>query len=240
MPPPGYLFIGWESENGFAGWADPWTFLMNESHTITAYCVPIPTFPDYTPTVSYHRDPVTRLAALGIIRGYEDGRFGPGDRTLRAQMAALIARGMFWDDQDHGNTFPDRCFPGGCIDDNLWRNIGTLYFYNVARGYADGMYDPTGQVLHAQVISFITRGMVTNGFWVQRPADPTLYGGILNGTGHESDVATFLHYTRGVGGIPDYPEGGGFAAWDTPSARVWFSRAEWIALDSYFGSGWVP
>ena len=34
----------------------------------------------------------TTLAALAIVRGYEDGCFGPSDTVLRAQIAALIAR----------------------------------------------------------------------------------------------------------------------------------------------------
>jgi hypothetical protein len=77
---------------------------------------------------------IRQLAARGVIRGYADGRFGPQDTTLRAQMAALIARAMGWDSQDDGNPFPDR----GNVDDDLWRNVGTLAFYDVARGYPDG------------------------------------------------------------------------------------------------------
>ena len=82
--------------------------------------------------------------------------------------------------------------------------------------------------------------MVLNGYWQQQPAIPGLYGGVLDGTGHESDVATYLYYTRSLGGVPDYPEGGGFPAWDRASSRAWFSRAEWRALDSYFSRNFIP
>ena len=38
-----------------------------------------------------YSEAVAELAARGYINGYGDGTFGPDDRTLRAQMAALIA-----------------------------------------------------------------------------------------------------------------------------------------------------
>lgn len=232
----GAVFIGWRSgtANTPKGWADPWTFQMNDDYTITAVCVPQPSFPDYAPSTPVKTDPIIRLAALGIIRGYQSGNFGPADTTLRAQMAALIARGMGWDAEEHGNFFPDR----GTIDDNLWRNVGTLYYYNVARGYSDGTYNPTGEVLYAQTISFIVRGMVTNGYWTQVPdSDPTLYPAVTVASGHRSDIATYVHY---AGALPDVPVGQPFSQWSQPSPRVWFSRAEWQALDSYFNHGFLP
>src|SRR5689334_24481640 len=57
--------------------------------------------------------------------GYGNGNFGPDDTTLRAQMAALIARAMGWDGEDHGNPFSD----DGGINPSLWRNVGTLAHY---------------------------------------------------------------------------------------------------------------
>jgi len=232
---PGALFVGWRSgaANTPKGWADPWTFPMNDDYTITAVCVPQPAFPDYTPLSPAKTDPIIRLAALGVVRGYEDARFGPGDTTLRAQMAALIARGVGWDQEDHGNFFPDR----GTVDANLWRNVGTLYYYNVARGYADGTYSPTGEVLYAQTISFIVRGMVTNGYWAQQPDDPALYPAVPAASGHRADIATYVHY---AGALPDKPRGVQFTTWNEPSPRAWFARAEWQALDSFFNHGFTP
>src|SRR3954452_22293870 len=108
----------------------------------------VPSFRDVATT-----DPafnaVTQLATRGIIKGCDQTTspplFCPIEHTLRAQMAALIARAMGWDTENHGNTFPDQCkAPGNCIDTDLWRNVGTLQFYGVAKGYPDGTYDPFG------------------------------------------------------------------------------------------------
>ena len=97
------------------------------------------------------------------------------------------------------------------MDDNLWRNVGTLAFHNVARGYkpetcasfgvAAPCYGPTDNVLYAQVISFITRGMVEKGYWQYQPDNAGLYPNILADSGHRVDIATYLHYVGGA--LPD-------------------------------------
>ena len=72
---------------------------------------------------------IDALVERGVIRGCDTAtnRFCPADPALRAQMAAMIARAMGWDGENHGNRFTDRCdATQGCIDDDLWRNVGTL------------------------------------------------------------------------------------------------------------------
>jgi uncharacterized protein YkwD len=167
---------------------------------------------------------VTTLAAIEIVRGYENGCFGPNDHVLRAQMAALIARAMVWDGEDRGNPFPDR----NGVDDALWRNVGTLAARGVAKGYQDGTFNPTGPVLHAQVISFIARGMVAKGRWQAQPDDPSLYPQVPASSGHRADIATYVAY---AGALPDRPTSGPLNDWNGPATRAWFARALWQALN---------
>jgi hypothetical protein len=167
-------------------------------------------------------------------------------------MAALIARAMGWTGAPDSNPFTDKCDPvnpANCVDDELWNRVAELANRNIARGYTDAptcapastpCYAPRDFVLHAQVLSFIARAMEDKGYWAAQPADPALYGGVLTGTGHEQDVATYLFYTQGQGGVPDYPAAGGFPAWDQPATRGWFARALWAALDSYWSVDRVP
>lgn len=49
---------------------------------------------------------IDRWSACGIVEGYDDGRFGPGDPLTRAQMAAILDRLFGWTEQGE-NTFPD-------------------------------------------------------------------------------------------------------------------------------------
>ena len=169
------------------------------------------------------------MSEHGIVKGYGDGTFGPDDHTLRAQMAAMIARAVGWDGEDHGNRFGDRCDSrGNCIDDALWRNIGTLAEHGVARGYGDGTYAPFNEVSQIQTISFITRAMVAAGRWTPvTDNDPTIYPNVTLASGHRLDLLTYVHY---AGAIPNQPPTAPWAAWDQPATRAWFAQALYQAV----------
>jgi hypothetical protein len=239
-PNTGAVFTGWFIDGRFDGWADQRDITMTADHAVVATFAAIPSFPDVLPADPAY-EAINQLAARRIIRGYQNGFFGPNDPTMRAQMAALIARAgpgnpqsgpgigpQTWDLENHGNSFPDQ----GFIDPDLWRNVGTLNFHNVARGYQDGTYRPTDSVLYAQVISFITRTMVAKGYWQEVTVDdPSLYPNISIATGHRFDVLTYYQYADAIPGTnPD----ANWDTWDQPATRAWFALALWQALDSYF------
>ncbi|MFN8541320.1 MAG: S-layer homology domain-containing protein [Thermomicrobiales bacterium] len=163
---------------------------------------------------------IRQLATRGVIKGYGDGRFGPNDPTLRAQMAALIARAMGWDLEDYGNNFIDRQM----VNDALWRNVGTLGHYQVAFGYDGSHFGPNDAVLRAQVISFITRGMVALGYWQFQQPNFDLYPNIPHDSGHQRDLATYVHY---VGAVPETTLGHDWVTWTGKASRAWFAQALW-------------
>ena len=168
---------------------------------------------------------ISELAARGVIQGYGDGTFGPADISLRAQMAALIVRAMGWSGETASNPFPDR----GPVDDELWSAVGILAARGVALGYEDGTYDPTGPVLHIQVVSFISRAMVERGYWTAATEDdPSIYPNVQVGASDRLDLVT---YVRNAGAVPDRPLGANWDDWNTPASRGWFARTLWQALD---------
>jgi plastocyanin len=204
-----------------------------------------PQFCDVTPSTLYY-DAIIDLASRGIIRGFDNPNgpgkcFGPDEHTLRAQMAALIARANGWDLEDHGNSFPDQCDPTGpydpnknCIDPALWLNVGTLNFHNVAHGVQDGTYNPRGNVLYVQVISFITRGMVQKGLWQQETVDDmTIYPNVTADSGHRLDLVTYVKHVGALPGAPLTTSGGApanWADWDKEAPRNWFAQVLFLAL----------
>ncbi|MGN6810606.1 MAG: S-layer homology domain-containing protein [Thermomicrobiales bacterium] len=197
-----------------------------------------PTTPNPTPAFSDlpANDPayqaVTALARRGVIRGYGNGQFGPADLVMRAQVAAIVARASSWDAENHGNDFADQ----GPIDADLWRNVGTLAFYDVARGYGDGAYRPTSPVLHIQVISLIARTMEARGLWLPQP-DRGDYANVPADSGARGDLATYVYY---AGAVVDRPVNQPWSDWNTPATRGWTARVFWQALTSYYGPAGVP
>lgn len=258
-PDASSVFIGWTLDGADAGWAVPLSVTMDGPHRLVANFVATPVFSDVPKTASVAKgDPaypssyaaITQLAARGVIRGYGDGTYVPLAKLFRAHQAALIGR-LLYPNEFAANPFSDKCLPNdprNCIDPELWNFAAVLNAHGIALGYSDAAtcspqpapcYDPRAVVTFAQGVSFITRTMVDKQYWAQQPIDPNLYGGVLNGTGHEQDFATYLHY---AGVPPDFPVSGHFtkAQLTAGSDRSWFARTLWKALDSYFGPAPAP
>ena len=172
---------------------------------------------------------IDQLYTRGVIKGYETTppTFGPGDRSVRAQMAALIGRAMGWS-AGGANPFTDRCSNGSCIDDELWGYVGALASRDVAKGYDPTTYAPFDNVLKQQVILFIARAKVAKGDWVKQPDNGRVYPGSAGSTSDHQDIVTYVFY---AGAPPDAP-----TTYDTAwgdytgeATRGWFARALWQA-----------
>lgn len=224
---PGYIFLGWTVNNTFAGLNRTLSLTMSADHIVVASFAPYQTFPD-VPDRSAYSVAVARLYALGVTRGYQDGRFGPNDTTARSQMAGFIARAMGWDAENHGTFFPDQ----QGADPNLWRNVGTLNHYGVAKGYTNGKFGPHDKVTQGQTIAFITRAMVAKGYWTLATVDdPSVYPTVPAASGFRLELVTFARY---AGDVPGYPRGGAWPTLDSPANRAWFAMALDLALSTDF------
>jgi alpha-tubulin suppressor-like RCC1 family protein len=202
-----------------------------------------PSFGDLAGLPADEANAITQLAARGIIKGCDQAAtpplFCPSDHTLRAQMAALIVRAVAWSAETPTNPFTDKCdTTGNCVDDELWNAVGVLAAKNVAKGYSDAAtcapaaapcYAARDDVLHAQVISFITRAMVQKGYWTQATTDNgSVYPNIPASSGHRLDFVTYTQYVGPVPGTTSANQS--FAEWNTPSTRAWFALALWQAI----------
>ncbi len=175
---------------------------------------PPPAFRD-VPDNGQEYEAITNLAARGIVRGYGDGTFGRADPMLRAQVAAMLARGMAWETETDANPFPDR----GPVDAELWRAVATLAHYGVAQGYADGTYDPTGPVLKIQVISLVTLAQFARGYWTAVPYNQRPYPNVPESSGARAVLAQFVAH---AGAVPDASDQlTDWDDWDQPADRAW-------------------
>jgi hypothetical protein len=256
-PNAGYTFVGWRVDGALRGWASPLQITLGVDRSVVAVFASTASFSDIDDGGGYVHA-IRELASRGYIRGYtpsacaargiDNPCFGPTDRVSRAEMAALIARATpsdlppgntivppacfvanSWDCEDWGNDFTDR----QGLDGNLWRNIGTLQHYNVANGYDNSVFGPYDRVSYAQTIAFITRAMVAKNYWQYRTYEAHPYEGVP--ATHETEVRTFYHYTRELGGILASPEN-----WNDKATRGWFARQLWQALNSYWRQDNVP
>ena len=104
-----------------------------------------------------HEADINALAAAGIVEGYDDGTYGPGDPVRRDQMASFLLR-------TH-DYISDNTLPAGtnAFDDDEPGNvheaaINALAAAGVIEGTATPrIYDPSGIVRRDQMASFLTR-----------------------------------------------------------------------------------
>ncbi|MGM0842264.1 MAG: S-layer homology domain-containing protein [Bacillota bacterium] len=87
----------------------------------------------------------------GIISGYGDNTFRPGETVTRGQMAMFIARAF--DIKDEA-LVP---FTDVSIQMNSYRAIRQIIAFGVTEGYADGSFQPRKQVTRAQFSAFLAR-----------------------------------------------------------------------------------
>ena len=99
----------------------------------------------------------------------------------------------------------------------------------MARGYTSTEFDPLTSVLNAQVISFVTRAMVTKGFWEQElTSNMSQYPNVPWESGHRLDIATYVKY---AGTIPDTASA--TAAWSNyaaPATRAFSAEVVYQTL----------
>jgi hypothetical protein len=212
---------------------------VTKNRAVVATFAPIQNFCDVSASTPYY-EAIVNFSARNVARGYGDGCFHPDDFVMRAQSAGFIARAFGLDTQHHGNSFPDRCDPAkptDCVDDELWNDVGVLAFYDIARGYQDLTYRPRANVLHAQVVSFVTRGFTELNYWpAATQDDPSIYPNVPGDSGHRLDLITYVNNTQATGGIPDRPANQDWPDWNTPATRGWFVEVLWRAYKAYWGA----
>ncbi len=174
-------------------------------------------FPD-VPTDAPYAEAVRQLVARGIVRGYADGRFGPEDPLLRAQTAVTIVRAMGLGGGTGARNFSDQ----GATDAESWAAVRLLADRDIARGFPDGTFQPTGKLTRQQAISFVSRAMVALGQWQEQSATVLFSDVALD---HRADVATYVRY---VGGVPAAVSGRLGAA--DVAVRGWYAEVLWEAL----------
>lgn len=99
---------------------------------------------------AWYETAVNTLAGMGIINGYENGRFNPGATITRAEFTAIAAR--FAKTADGKTDFKD-------VTDKHWAygNIVTAQTYGWIKGDAEGRFRPEGLITRAEVTTIVNR-----------------------------------------------------------------------------------
>jgi hypothetical protein len=99
------------------------------------------------------------LACRGLLGGYADGTFRPGNAVTRGQLAKLVANAAGWTEPVTGPTFSDVA-PGS----TFYAYVERAAAHGAVGGYADGTFRPGNTATRGQ-----TAKIVSNAFFAGCP-----------------------------------------------------------------------
>lgn len=123
-------------------------------------------FKDLNKSSEYYES-VTKLAALGVINGYDDNTFRPNETVTRGQMASMIARAL---DLNAKGTSPFTDVPEGSSYANA---VTALYEAGISKGVSATEYGVNDKVTRGQLATFIVNAM-TKAPTASQPSSLTL------------------------------------------------------------------
>ncbi len=121
---------------------------------------PVGVFAD-VPVDAWYAPAVEALHAAGVVAGYPDGAFRPHQPVNRAQMAALLARGL---PDTPANHQPVGVFTDVPVDAWYAPAVEALHASGVTRGCTDETFCPRALVTRAQAASFLARALGLKGY----------------------------------------------------------------------------
>jgi len=113
-----------------------------------------PVFPDFTDVPVDHPfyQYIETAFVRGVVSGYADGTFLPGNEVGRAQVAKMLVLAKGWDLVSP--LTPD--FTDVPIDHWAYGYVETVFSNGVVSGYADGTFHPGAAVIRAQISKMLT------------------------------------------------------------------------------------
>jgi len=103
-----------------------------------------------------YEDAVTRLSALKILTGYEDGSFKPENTITRAEFAAVVVRSLGLGNaaMKGATTFTD-------VPADFWGSgyINIASGLEIVNGYGNAMFGPNDPVTYEQAVTMVMRAL---------------------------------------------------------------------------------
>ena len=121
---------------------------------------PVGIFGD-VPTDAWYAPAVEALHASGVVSGYPDGTYRPRQPVTRAQMAALLTRGL---PDTPANHQPVGVFTDVPADAWYAPAVEALHASGVTRGCTADAFCPRALVSRAQAAAFLTRALDLKGY----------------------------------------------------------------------------
>lgn len=122
------------------------------SVVVPASTLAAPTFTDVK-TTDYYAEAITSLADRGIIKGYSDNTYRPGNSVTRGQAAKIIAGALGLDTKNVTNAN----FKDIVTSDEFYGSITALANEGIINGFSDQTFRPWEPITRNQMAKIIAR-----------------------------------------------------------------------------------
>jgi N-acetylneuraminic acid mutarotase len=157
------------------------------------------TFTDVTAD-AYYYEPVRYLACRGVISGYSDHTFRPGNQTTRGQMVKIIVLAF-----GYAPSVPDQpTFTDVPLTHPFYSYVETAVAHGIVSGYADHTFRPEANVTRGQLAKIVVKAagwrpdVPTTPTFQDVPLEDPFYGVIETAAAH----GVFGGYNCGSPGEP--------------------------------------
>ena len=113
-------------------------------------------FTDVPPTHTFY-EPIERMASRGIIGGYADGTFRPGNPATRGQIAKIVSNAAGYTEPVSGQRFTD--VPP---THTFYTEIERIASRGIIGGYSDGTFRPGNNATRGQTSKIVSNTFFPN------------------------------------------------------------------------------
>ena len=163
-------------------------------------------------------DQVTRMEALGIIKGFEDGTFRPTETITRAQMAVIICKMTGVTDAiANANKNVDSKFSDVKAGEWYTGYVNIASNNGIITGFPDGTFRPNETLTLNQVLTLCVKALGRGGYVDKMGTWPANY----------IAEAARLNLLKDVKGASDANRGNvAVICWNTLNSKTWYVTSE--------------
>ena len=101
-------------------------------------------------------DSIKRLLGMGVVAGYTDGSYKPGNNVTRAEFAKIMVDAMGW----KAETAPSLKFAdASLIGDWAKGYVATAVSKGLIAGYSDNTFKPANQITRAEIATIVVKAL---------------------------------------------------------------------------------
>lgn len=141
---------------------------------------------------------IGRMAGRGILKGYEDGTFGPSKQITRAEFSAVVARAFGFEGSGAASPFKD-------AELGKWYTepVVSLYEKGIVTGRPDGTFGVNDSITNQEMAVMISRSLKTLGVELEAERSYVPFKDADTISSFAQDAVKELYEAGIISGMPD-------------------------------------